>query len=156
MMFNAIFVIGAFIVFWAVDGTLYLNVAPELLFAPLALLWMGLLAAVVGLVTGPVYWRARDIRYIYRLALPFLMFVTPIVYPVSRLDGALRTAAEANPLLAPVELFKASVLGTAGPPWHSVVIGIGTLVVLMAVGLWFTNRFAYAFLRTEEDDLDDA
>lgn len=155
IMFNAIFVAGAFVVFWAVDGTLYLNVAPELLVAPLALLWMGLLAAVVGLVTGPVYWRARDVRYVYRLALPFLMFVTPIIYPVSRLDGALRTAAEANPLLAPVELFKASTLGTPGPPWHSVVIGIGTLVVLLVGGLWFTNRFAYTFLRLDDDDLDD-
>src|SRR6185295_5835817 len=34
---------GGFVVFWIIDGTLYLNTSPALLLAPVSLAWIGLL-----------------------------------------------------------------------------------------------------------------
>jgi lipopolysaccharide transport system permease protein len=155
--FIAVFLTGVFAVFWGIDGELYLNLSPELLFVPIALVWLLVFAAAIGLFTGPLFVRARDVRQVFRLALPFWMFVTPVVFPLESLSGAVRVAATVNPATAPVELFKAGLIGTPLPPAYGVAAGLGITVLLLVLGLVFTNRLGPSLLSftSESDDLED-
>lgn len=155
--FIAIFLAGAFAVFWGLDGELYLNLSPELLLVPVALIWLVVFAASIGLFTGPIYWRARDVRQLFRLALPFWMYVTPIVFPLESLSGAVRVAATINPATAPVELFKTGLIGTPLPPAYGVATGLGVTGLLLVFGLLFTNRYGPTLLAfgSEDEDLDE-
>lgn len=153
--FHVIFLFGSFAVFWALDGELYLHLGPQLLLLPVALLWMGLLAAVIGLWSGVVYWRARDVRQMFRLVLPFLMFVTPILYPLATLEATAGEVVNFNPLAAPVELLRAAVFGTDAPSLHVLSVTAGITVALVLGGCWFTNRFGYTFLGWRDEDADD-
>jgi lipopolysaccharide transport system permease protein len=155
LVFIVPFVLVMFLVFLGVDGELYLNVSPELLLAPVGVLWLVLFAVGMGLLTGPIYWRARDVRNVLRLALPFWLFITPIVYPLSSLSGGVKTLAAINPLTAPVELIKRGLLDSGDLPLYSVAASIGITVALLAVGLWFTNRYALRLLLSTSDDGGD-
>lgn len=157
IVFIAVFLGGVFAVFWGIDGELYLHFSPELLLVPAAVIWLVLFAAAIGLFTGPIYWRARDVRQIFRLALPFWMYVTPVVFPLESLSGALRVAATVNPATAPVELFKAGLIGTPLPPAYGIATGLGVTTVVLLLGLLFTNRFAPGLLAfaSDDDSIDD-
>lgn len=145
------------LVYLGLDGTLYLQFPEVLYLVPIGLVWMILAAVVVGLLTGPIFIRARDIRQIFRLALPFLMFVTPIVYPLESLSSTLEKVVLTNPLTPPVLLFKEGMIGTAGPPAWSVASGATVTALLLLGAMWFTNRYGPSAVlgagaQAEEDD----
>lgn len=157
IVFIGVFLIGVFAVYWAIDGELYLNLAPELLLTPFAVLWLLLFATAIGLFTGPIYWRARDVRQIFRLMLPFWMYVTPVVFPLESLSGAVRVAATVNPATAPVELFKSGLVGTPFPPAYGIVTGLVVTASFLILGLLFTNRYGPGLLAVaSDDDIDDS
>jgi lipopolysaccharide transport system permease protein len=139
--FMVIFLAIVLLVYLGIDGTLYLQLPEVIWLAPIGLVWMILAAVVVGLLTGPIFIRARDIRQLFRLVLPFLMFVTPVVYPIESLSGTLQTVVLANPLTPPLLLFKQGVIGTAGPPAWSIASGALVTALALTGALWFTNRF---------------
>jgi lipopolysaccharide transport system permease protein len=157
--FYSIFLAIAFVVYWVIDGELYLNVSPMLLLAPVALAWLALFAAIIGVFTAPVYWRARDIRMVFRLFLPFWMFVTPIIYPLSKLsdvDPTIGTLAALNPLAPPVELLRVAALGSGGVPLYSWLSGIVVTIGLLFGALAFLNRYSLRLIGVpDEDDLED-
>jgi lipopolysaccharide transport system permease protein len=155
--FIVIFLAIVLIVYLGIDGTLYLELPEVFYLVPIGLAWLILAAVVVGLLTGPIFIRARDIRQLFRLMLPFLMFVTPIVYPIESLSGTLQTLVLANPLTPPVLLFKQGLIGTAGPPAWSIVSGAAVTALFLLGSLWFTNRYGPAALlragaQAEEDE----
>jgi lipopolysaccharide transport system permease protein len=155
--FFAVYLVASFFVFWGIDGTFYLHVSPELLLTPLCALWLAVLAITIGLFTAPVFKHAKDVRNVYRLVLPFLLFVTPVIYPLSYLEGTAATIAGANPLTAPIELFREGLFGVGGVPVYSLVSAITTTVVLLACGLLFLRRVGTRLLWTETrpSDFDD-
>lgn len=155
--FILVFLAAVLLVYVGIDGTLYLQLPEAVYLVPIGLVWMILAAVVVGLLTGPIFIRARDIRQLFRLVLPFLMFVTPVVYSLESLSGTLRTLVLANPLTPPILLFKEGLLGTAGPPAWSVVSGAAVTALLLLGSLWFTNRYGLAAVlrpgaQSEDDD----
>ncbi len=159
-IFLAGFLAGGFVVYWFLDGTLYLNLSPEFFLAPLGLAWIVLLTASWGFFSAPIYWRARDIRYIYRMVLPFVMYVTPIIYPVSALPkGFWQTVAGLNPLAAPIELFKLGLLGTGSIAPSSIASSLFFTVAFFLVGLWILNRYSLRLVGVaagyEDDDEDE-
>ena len=155
--FIAIFIAIVLIVYLGIDGTLYLQLPEVLYLAPIGLVWMILAAVVVGLLTGPIFIRARDIRQLFRLVLPFLMFLTPVVYPLESLSATLQTVVLANPLTPPVLLFKEGLIGTSGPPAWSIASGAAVTALVLLGSLWFTNRYGPSALlragaQAEEDE----
>ena len=149
------FLFGGFIVFWFTEGRLYLNTSIELLLAPIALIWIGLLAAAWGLFAAPIYLRARDVRQMYKLGLPFVMYLTPIIYPLSAVHGFWGVAARLSPLAAPIELFKKGLLGVGGAPPYSIVTSLVVTLGLLAFGLWFLNRYSLRLIGVEPVDDDE-
>jgi lipopolysaccharide transport system permease protein len=154
----AVVLFGYFSVFWFLEGTLYLNVGPEMLFAPLGLIWLLLIVLGLGFFMAPTFIRARDVRFTTRMALPFLMYVTPILYPLSELGGTAGFIARLNPLAAPVETVKEGLLGIGVLPWYSVAVSVTTTIVLLVAGLKFLNHHGLRLIGVEafedEDDLD--
>lgn len=155
--FFALYLLVSFFVFWGVDGMFYLQVSPDLLLTPLCALWLLTLAATIGLFTAPVFKHAKDVRNVYRLVLPFLLFVTPVIYPLSYLHGTAETIAGVNPLTAPIELFRQGLFGVGGVPLYSLLSAIASTIVLLVCGLLFLRHVGTRLLWTEPRtaDFDD-
>jgi ABC-type polysaccharide/polyol phosphate export permease len=154
LAFYAFFLAVIIAAYGIADGELYLNASPELLLAPVALVWTLAIAGSVGLFTAYPFYHARDIRFVYRLVLPFWLFVTPVVYSLESVEGIPGVVARLNPLAAPVELFKLGVLGIGDLPLYSVLVSVAVTALVLTAGLTLASRFGTKLASAPPDDGD--
>lgn len=103
-----------------------------LVLAPLAMLWVALVACGVGVLLSALVTLWRDVGHAMAFLLQAWMLVTPVLYPLSLLPPAWRPLAFLNPMTGPVEAFRAAVLGTALPLGGCLACAGAGLVVLVA------------------------
>ena len=128
-------VIGSAIVANVAFACVVLIAAPLLGF-PLSTNWLwlpalgaltGLLAASFGLAIGIVNVFARDAGQVAGVALQFLYWATPIVYPASIVPAGMKTVLRLNPLTPLVESYQSVIVYGRGPSaglWSTVLIAL--------------------------------
>jgi lipopolysaccharide transport system permease protein len=142
--------------FYLAEGKLYAQLSPKFL----ALSAFGLLLCVtfawgISLWTAPLTAHTLDVRMVIKFAIPFWMFVTPVLYPIDRLHGKTRLIAELNPLSAPVEMAKVGMLGAGSVRLYAAIWSIAVISLVFASGVWFMNRFGprvVGLRRADEED----
>lgn len=87
--------------------------------------------------------RYRDVRYVLPFFIQLLIFVTPVIYPVSIVAQNYRWILFFNPMTGVIETFKAVFLGTIPVNWQGFAISTAVSVVFLVFGLWY-------FLKTEK------
>jgi lipopolysaccharide transport system permease protein len=115
-----------------------------LVYLPLLLLIVMLFALGIGLLLASVAVFKDDVL----LALPHVImlwfFLTPVIYPATRLAEAYRWLYHVNPMTGPVEAFRDVILRGTPPDWTTMMsIGVATIVVwLLAVPIFnFMSRY---------------
>jgi lipopolysaccharide transport system permease protein len=90
-----------------------------------------------SLFLAPLIGLFRDFREIANIITQFLVFLTPIYYPFSKVPDVVQPILALNPILWVIEIFRWSVLGhwTAAPCW--IAVSFASCVALIAVGLFF-------------------
>ena len=122
-------------------------------FAPAATaLWVlpySLLALVAALGVG--MWLAalnvqyRDVRYTVPFLVQLWLFATPIAYPSTLLAGPWRTLYALNPMVAVVDGFRWSLLGTAAPPSSVIAASTAVALLLLVTGAFYFRRMEQSF-----------
>ena len=86
----------------------------------------------------------RDFRYIIPFLIQLLLFLTPVIYPVSITENKfLVTLLSLNPMSAPLQIFRASFSGEALEA-NSLLMSIGVSLALLVAGLvYFRKTEAY-------------
>ena len=105
-----------------------------------------LIATALGIWTSALNVKYRDIRYALPFAIQILMFLTPVIYPVSFLPAGWRWVLRLNPLSGIIEGFRDAIFGR---PFNLSGLGISagiTLGLLLAA--------AYVFKRMEGEFAD--
>jgi lipopolysaccharide transport system permease protein len=105
-----------------------------------------LLSLGAGLITAALTVSYRDVQYILPVFTQILMYASPIAYGLSyaltRIPKSYQRLYLMNPLAAPLEAFRASLLGTAWPPALSLVYSGAASIVMLLIG-------AYGFKKME-------
>ena len=128
----------------------YYGYAPHItgvLILPLLLVIAVLASLGLGMFFASLNIKYRDVRHALPFVISILMYVTPVIYPVSMLDGhpVIRTLMLwLNPISGVISNARAGVLGTAPVDWS--VMGISTLVAVLyfVFGLYYfraTERY---------------
>jgi len=86
--------------------------------------------------------RYRDIRFGIRYAMPLLMYLTSVLWPLSHIKYPwARALVSLNPMESAIELFR---YGTVGTPLEitsvTIVAHMIAIAVTAASGIWFFNR----------------
>lgn len=122
-------------------------------FVPTAnLIWLPLflfLALISAL--GAVLWLSalnvqfRDVRY----ATPFLiqawLFLTPIAYSSSLLEGPAKTVYGLNPMAGVVDGFRWALLGSGSPPGPMVLVSSIAALVVLTTGAYYFRKMESRF-----------
>ena len=82
-----------------------------LLWFPVAILLVGLQAFGLGLACSILTAKYRDLRNMVNIVIRLLMFVTPVIYPLSAVNPSVSWIVEINPLTPLFELFRLCLLG---------------------------------------------
>ena len=137
-----------FIIFLGILGYYYFSV-PEfsfnflsfIIYFPLGFLLTILSACGLGTFLASLNVKYRDFRYVIPFLIQFLLFVSPVIYPVSILKGSpiLEKIAAINPLTGALILGRAS-LTEANPDWILVGISFISAIVFAVIGLYYFRR----------------
>lgn len=93
----------------------------------------------VGVLLSSLTVSFRDIRHAVPFIIQMLMFMTPVIYPVTMLPGVWRWILSLNPMFGTISAFRGAILGT---PIDYAAWAVSTVVglVMLGIGLmWFAR-----------------
>jgi len=110
--------------------------------------WMALLLTLalgIGLCTAALAVSYRDVQYVVPVFMQILLYASPIAYAVSAVPADLRSVYLLNPLSAPLEAFRASLLHTSWPAPSSLAGAAVVSALVFLVGLYSFKRMERQF-----------
>lgn len=113
---------------------------------PLVFLHLSLLALGGGLLLSAITAKYRDFQHVAPFLLNLLMYVTPVIYPMSQIPEKWRWLASINPVAPAIETVRAVLLGT--PSFNPAYYGISLALtfVLFLVGVGYYQKLARDFV----------
>jgi lipopolysaccharide transport system permease protein len=133
------FLVG-FIVLIIVSLLLGLTVPLNILAAPLIISLVIGLALSIGMAAAALGAYYRDFAYALPFVLQVWLYATPVLYSPELIPSDLRPFLGLNPLVALVEAFRWSVLGTPFPPVTDIAAGLLTGTILAAASVLLFTR----------------
>lgn len=131
------------VVLWLYGTPLSANVIwlPALLLVALGF------SLAVGLWLATLSVKYRDVSFAVNFLLQGLMYMSPVIYPVSLVPAPFQFIYQLNPMTGVIQGFRWALLGSGDPP--GLMFGLGVVIVL--IGL---ISGAYVFRRTERTVVD--
>jgi lipopolysaccharide transport system permease protein len=119
------------------------------LLIPLPLLQVAVLSLGVSLLMAASTAKYRDLVHLNQFIIQVWFFVTPIIFPLSKIPQQWHWLVWANPMSVPVEAFRILLLGHGSLQLTEIVISVAITVFTLLAGL-------LAFQRVERTVVDSA
>ncbi len=114
----------------------------------LPLLLLTIMASMgLGLFLSALNVKYRDVRYALPFFIQLLIFITPVIYPISIVSEKYRWILALNPMTGIIETFRSTFFGTAPIDWITLLISVITSLIFLFFALWY-------FLKTERTFAD--
>ena len=136
-----------FLVYYVFMGAVHPNWGAWLLI-PVVLVHLGMLGLGCGMIISSLTTKYRDLTVLVGFGVSLWMYATPVIYPMSEVDGLLKTILMVNPVTAPVELFRYAVLGVGSVNWLFYGISWVLTIVVTLLGIMIFNRVEKTFMDT--------
>ena len=115
---------------------------------PLLALIMALMGLGFGIIVSSLTTKYRDLQQLVGFGVQLLMYVTPVIYPLSTIQGGWRWLILANPMTPIVEVFRLAFLGVSAiDPIFLLYSAAFTALVFLAGALIF-NHVENTFMDT--------
>lgn len=118
---------------------------PKILLAPLAVALAVVIVLGLGVWLSALLVRFRDVSHAVAFALLMLLFITPILYPLSLVPDQYQLAYALNPLVGVLELFRWTVLPGAPAPGLALMISLAAGFIVLFTGLAYFQRAERTF-----------
>ncbi len=121
----------------------YYGIVPQLLtivLFPLLALITYIASLGIGLFLAAVNVKYRDVRYALPFFIQILLFVTPVIYPVSIAAADARWLLLLNPMTGVIETARATLLTSDAIDWTMIEIASLVSVIFFVVGLIYFKR----------------
>ena len=111
-----------------------------LLAVPFVIIMVGLLSTSIGLFFSIITAKYRDLTNFVDILLRILMFVTPVIYPLSTVKESIRWIVQINPLAALFELFRLGLLGEGIVTLPQVAYSVVFMIFSLASTILLFNK----------------
>lgn len=89
----------------------------------------------IGLVLAALTVRFRDIMHLYAVFTTGLMYLTPVIYPMSILTEAIERIVMLNPLTNYLLMFRDVMFYATLPSFGSIILGLIEMVLALVLGI---------------------
>ena len=118
---------------------------PQVLLLPLAVALAYLAALGMGLWLSALNVEYRDVRYVIPFLTQFLLFATPIMWSMTKVESAwAKVLVGLNPVAGAVVTFRWCLVGTP-PQWLTLATSACVIAALLASGLFYFRRTERSF-----------
>jgi lipopolysaccharide transport system permease protein len=115
---------------------------------PIILFFTALLALGAGMVISALTTKYRDLSFLITFGVQLLMYVTPVIYPLSSISSKYAFLINLNPLTPFFEIFRYAISGKGTFSIASVTYSAFFTVVVLLVGLYIFNKVQRTFMDT--------
>jgi|CXWL01.1.fsa_nt_gi ABC-type polysaccharide/polyol phosphate export permease len=114
----------------------------SLLFLPVAILIAALFTLGAGLLLSPLAVFFHDTVELINVVLALLMYLTPIMYPLSIIPERWRWLVRLNPVRSILEVFRDPIYYGKVPPLSHLTVALGVAVAALAIGGYVFRKSA--------------
>ena len=141
-LFDFFMAFAVFLVYCFVEGISFH--AKAFLYFPVAVFLTCMASFGAGTLLAALNVKYRDFRYIIPFLIQFLLFITPVIYPINITNHVLLTWVLAlNPMTAPLDFFRAGLVGEEIHWMHDSISIISSLSILVIGLVYFRKTEAY-------------
>lgn len=106
------------------------------LLAPIPLIFLIIFSLGVGLILSAITVKFRDVMHLYSVFVTALMYLTPVIYPMSILPEWLEPIVRLNPITNILQMFRNVMLYNTLPDLMSIAMAIVECAVMLSLGLY--------------------
>ena len=106
------------------------------LLAPIPLIFIVLFSLGVGLLLSAITVKFRDIMHLYSVFVTALMYLTPVIYPMSILPEWLKNIVLLNPLTNILTMFRDVMINNMLPSISSILLAAVETAIVLVLGLY--------------------
>jgi lipopolysaccharide transport system permease protein len=117
----------------------------EVLLLPVWLALMITLALGLGLYTSALMVSYRDLQYVVPVLLQFILYASPVMYPVSQVPERFWLWYYANPIAGLLEAFRWSLTGKGAIHWNAVAYSAAVVAIVFVVGAFSFKKMERRF-----------
>jgi lipopolysaccharide transport system permease protein len=139
-----------FLLFWAYFILAGAPIHPNwwILSLPLLVLIMALIGLGFGIIVSSLTTKYRDLQQLVGFGVQLLMYATPVIYPLSKVQGGWRWVILANPMTPVVEVFRLAFLGVSAINPVSLLYSAVFAVLVLLAGVLIFNHVESTFMDT--------
>lgn len=100
----------------------------------------------IGLILAALTVRFRDIMHLYAVFTTGLMYLTPVIYPMSMLPDLIKKIVMLNPLTNYLIMFRDVMFYATLPTIGSLAIGFIEMALALVLGLWIFYKKQDGFI----------
>lgn len=101
-----------------------------------------------GLIVTSLTTKYRDLNFLIQFGVQLWMYITPVIYPLSTLEGKMKLVAQINPITAIVETFKFGFLGSGQFSWGALMYSFAFSIIIFLIGVFMFNKTEKNFMDT--------
>ncbi len=122
-----------------------INILQFLLLLPLSVLLTCISTFGLGSLLAALNIKYRDFRYVIPFFVQALLFVTPVIYPISLIsNSSIKFIFAINPMYAPIELFRHSII-QQHLNFHLLIISLFSSILFFVIGLFYFRKTEFYF-----------
>lgn len=147
---NFVVQLSVFVILVVIFTLIGSNVHPNWLLAltPVLVLQTALLGTGIGLIVSSITTKYRDLKILVTFGVSLLMYITPVVYPVSKVPESFRWLMLCNPVAPIVETFRCAFLGSGEFHWVFWLLSLAVTAVIVFFGVIVFNKVEKTFIDT--------
>jgi homopolymeric O-antigen transport system permease protein len=136
----------ALIIYAISGGVVHLNTWA--LLTPIFLLMLAGYGLGGGIMVCALTTRYRDLRHLVTFGVQLLLYLTPVIYPISAVPARYRWLAQINPLTPVIEGFRLGFLGVGSVTIEQLAVSFGTMLLALTAGLMLFSHVERTFMDT--------
>ena len=141
----ALIIFIAVLIYYKINSDLNINWPGLIIMLPLCVILTCIASLGIGTFLAALNIKYRDFRYLIPFMIQTMLFVTPVIYPISIVQSSvLKKILVINPMYAAIELLRSSMTGVF-PESQLLSISIISSFVLFFSGILFFRKTEYYF-----------
>ena len=90
----------------------------------------------------------RDLQYVLPLVIQVWLYLTPVIYPLSKVPARYQWVVALNPMSAPVEMMRYVLLGEGAVSFGQYSYSLAASLLLLFAGVMLFQRIERTFIDT--------
>jgi lipopolysaccharide transport system permease protein len=134
------------LIYYILFEGLTLNINYTIAFIPVLLCVVAALGLGIGIIVSAVTTKYRDLLHLVTFGTQLLLYVTPVIYPLSFVTEQYRAFLLANPVTPLIESFRYALLGEGTLGMGYLAYSIGITTVILMIGILVFNKVQKNFM----------